>query len=95
MVCLRRYLDVVASSPPGVALTAATATAVALLLIRPAFVLRRQEADMVLSPQRIGVWAMIVFAVVALRDQLLQVYHNAIVPGHAGLKSVLGQIYRG
>ena len=73
----REGTNAVMSSVFGVSTLAALVGGSVLLLIRPAFVIQRGKRDSV-DLTRVAIWMTIVFAVVAFRDQYIQVYRCAM-----------------
>lgn len=65
------------SSVLGVSTLAAVVGGVVLLLIRPAFIEERGKRDSI-DLTRVGIWMAIIFAVVAFRDQYIQIYRCAV-----------------
>ena len=67
----------VMSSIIGVSSLAALTGSLVLLVIRPAFIIQRGKREDI-DLTRVSIWMAIIFAVVAFRDQYIQVYHYAL-----------------
>lgn len=63
----------------GVALVAAIVVGIALIMIRPAFILRKDDKRRICF-SRLVIWMLIVLAIVGLRDQILGFNENVIMP---------------
>lgn len=63
----------------GVALLAAIAIGIALLIIRPAFIVRKDDKRKI-NFSRLVIWMLIVFAIVGLRDQIVGFHQKVVMP---------------
>lgn len=79
LTCLKQRAVEFLQSSIGVALLAAITIGIALLIIRPAFIMRKEDKRKI-HFSRLAIWMFIVFAIVGLRDQILGFHHKVVVP---------------